>query len=279
MALVERNFAREQQQHRYSTRHGMFVTIPPTSKLLGTNSDLFPQNYPHQIDPFIEDSVQRFPLGTKLEYGHRVFRYAKAGAVALTLGKLMQSPVPLAGHINQAINEPAVGATTISFTPFAATTDDVAANALADGFIFVNDETGEGAMYQIKSHPALTGGAAGTITLVDPIIVAPVAAATATVLYPPWRNVILHPSPPTAQVVGVTVCNVTANYYCWLQVQGPCAVLTQGTLVIADLCVPSATVDGAVMPSVALETDGPVVGHVMAVNADTEYSAIWLDLP
>ena len=106
-----------------------------------------------------------------------------------------------------------------------------------------------------------------------------VADATATVLHHPYRKVIVHPSPQTAQLVGVTVAAVAANAYCWLQYSGPCAVLTQGTLVIGDSCVPSATVDGAVMPSAAFETDGPMVGHVMAVNADTEYSPIWLGLP
>lgn len=238
-----------------------------------------PFSLPGRIDPFAESSAQEYPLGTILKWRDREFRYALAGTTALAVGKLMQSVVPLAGHIDEVINSPAAAATTINFTPAVVTTDDIAANEFADGYLHINDDTGEGYMFAVRSHPAITGGVVGTLTLYDPIVLTVGDAATATLIHNRFRKVIIHDSPQTAMLAGVTVRAVTASYYCWLQTKGPCAVLTQGTLVIGDFCVPSATVDGAVMPSAAVETDGPPVGHVMAVNADTEYSAIWLDLP
>lgn len=271
--MADRNMNEQRGVVIQQTREGMMLLVPP--------SDLFVTGAPtpRAINPFRTTTNQEFPLGTKLIYGDRAFVYAKAGAVALAVGKLMQAVVPLAGHIDEVVNSPAAGSTTIAFTPNTLTTDDLAANELADGYILINDDTGEGYLYRIKSHPAILGATSGTLTLYDPIELTLGDNATATVFRNRYRNVILHPSPPTALLAGVTVAAVAASEYCWLQQKGPCPVLTQGTLVIADLCVPSATVDGAVMPSAAIETDGPVVGHVFAVNADTEYSCIWLDIP
>jgi hypothetical protein len=194
--------------------------------------------------------------------------------------KLMQSVVPLAGHINEVVTAAAIAANTISFTPAVAVTDDMAANEFADGYLHFNASTGQGYMHRIRSHPAITGAVAGVLTLYDPIVVATVAATTkATILHHPLRKIIISDSPSTAQPVGVTVAAVAANAYCWIQYQGPCACLVGGTWIINDILVSSATTDGAIMPSAAFETDGPEIGIAMAVNADTEYGPVYLTLP
>ena len=257
----------------WATQEGMMVMKP--------HSDFIERHVQDgKIDPFASDgTVQKWPLGTELWYADRRFRYAKAGGTALVTGKLYQSVVPLAGHIDEVVGEPAAGDTTIAFTPNTVTTDDLAANQLADGYLYINDDTGEGYMYRIKSHPAILGGASGTITLYDPIVVTLGSGATATVLHNPYRGIIVHPSPATAKLAGVAVYPVPANEFGWIQYRGPCAVLTGGTIVISDVVVPSTATDGAVMASAAIETDGPVIGEVMAVNADTEHSAIYLAMP
>lgn len=257
---------------RYWTTDGM--------QIVPVHSDAFDwkKRLPYRVDPNAVSTSQLFPLGTELHYGTRSWYYGKAGG-AITAGNLAQSVVPLAGHINEAINVPAVGDTTIDFTPAVVTTDDLAADELADGYIHINSGTGLGHMYRIKSHPAIAGAASGTLTLYDPIVVAPVAASLATVIHNRFRGAIVHDSPQTAMLVGVPTVTMANNDFGWFQYRGPCAVLVQGVLVIGDSCVPSATTDGAVMPSAAIETDGPVVGHVIAVNATTEYAPIWLCLP
>lgn len=269
--MVDRNLTTFRQYARYVTREGMELYVPP--------SDFFTiEEMPRVIDPFLESLDQRFPLETKLVYGERVYRYAKMGAVAGAAGSLYQSVVPLVGHIDEVIGTHAIGITALDFTPAVDTTDDLTADELADGYININDDIGEGQLLRIKSHPAIAGAVLGVLTLYDPVHIAIGANATGTVMHNPYRNVIIHDSPPTALAVGAAVIPVTANYYCWLQSGGPASVLTQGTLVIADLCVPSATVDGAVMPSAALETDGPSVGNVMIVNANGEHSGVRLTI-
>ena len=271
--MADRNLDVYFRSGRFTTREGMMLDIPPSGfdwRAIG--------GVPAVVDPYAESLTQQFPLGTKLVYGSRVYRYGRMGATAGVAGNLYQAVVPLAGHIDEVIGTHAVGATAIDFTPAVAATDDLALNELQDGFFHPNDEAGEGLEYLIKSHPAITGAVLGVLTLIDPLVIAIVAAGTGTVTHNKFRSVIIHGSPPTAPVAGVAKRAVTAAYYCWLQVGGPCSVLTQGTLVVADFCVPSATVDGAVMPSAAVETDGPPVGHVMAVNVDTEYSQIWLTI-
>lgn len=256
----------------YTLSDGMRLWVPPSEQFIM-------KTLPAEVDPFLSSATQEFPLGTELYYAERKFRYAKSGASVVPVANLVQAVVPLAGHIDEVVNSAAADATTIDFTPNTVTTDDMAANEFADGYLHINDDTGEGYMYRIRSHPAIVGGTSGTITLYDKILLTLGADATATIIHAPYRGFIIHPSPPTAKVLGVTVIPSVANEFCWLQYQGPCAVLTQGTLVIADSCVPSATVDGAVMPSAAFETDGPVIGEVLAVNATGEHSPIWLAIP
>lgn len=280
--MADRNIGTLRHYKVYTTREGMMLYIPPD----GVFSK---HRFPASVDPHEETVDQRFPLGTRLEYGERVFRYFKLGATAVTAGKLVQQTVPLAGHIDEAIDEPAVGTTTINFTGAATPTDDVAKDDLANGYLYVNDESGEGHIYRIKGNDALTGGTAGKIFLMDPIAKLPAAAATGTILYPQYFKLIVHPSPPTAKVMGWTVRDMTASYFGWLQVSGPVAALIDGTVVIADEVIPSDAVDGAVEPRNFTLTEGApntldgtqelrAVGEVIAVNANTEYGAIWAHL-
>ena len=243
-------------------------------------------------DPFGESSVQLFPLGTRLVYGLREFRYALMGGTSGMTGKLYQSVVPLAGHLDEVISSPVVGATTISFTPAVETTDDLAANELADGFLWTNGtEAGLGELYRIKSHPAIVGAVAGVLTLWDAIRVAPHADLTASVLHNPYRKVIIHPSPPTAPVVGACPTAIKANYYCWLQTRGLCPVLCDGTTVVignwvvaSPGTVSGTEVDGAVslfgLSEGAPPTGGSrqIIGVVVAAAAAADYALIDLRL-
>lgn len=277
--MADRNIGEFGFRDRIRNVEGMEVYLP-VSHVFKSKIKVVPA----KIDPFATDTVQQYPLGTELRHGLRRFRYALNGGSSIAVAKLVQSVVPLAGHIDEVVDEPAAGSTTIAFTPNTVTTDDLAENELADGYLYINDDTGEGYMHQIKSHPAIVGGTSGTITLVDPIVVTLGANATATVLHNPYRKVIIHPSPPTAPVMGVTVAAVGANEFCWLQVYGPCPVLIDGTVVIAQEVMPSTNTDGAVMALGFTEgtpnvTIAPPCGVVLAVNATTEHGAIWLNLP
>ena len=265
--MADRNLVIKHRGGIYTTGEGLVLTIPPS----GFDWRAVVGGAPGVEDPFGESAAQRFPLGTKLEYGEEVFRYCKMGATAGVASSLYQAVVPLAGHINEAIDVPALGDTGIAFTPNTDTTDDLVANELQDGYIFIYDNTGEGHKYKVLSHPAIAGAVSGELTLVDPIRVAPVAASTATVMHNRYRNVIVHPSPPTAVPVGWCQQVVTANYYFWILTKGPTTMLIDGTVVMGRVVRPSEDDDGAVAAQDFDEADDAnhgSVGWVMEIGAD-----------
>ena len=263
--MTDRNLDKYYRGGRFGTREGMILEIPPSGFDWGSV-------VPPVVDPFAESATQAFPLGTKLINGLDVYRYAKCG-VACEIGALVQSVVPLAGHIDSAIDVPAVGDTGIAFTPAVLTTDDLVANELQDGWIYIYDNTGEGAKYLIKSHPVILGASSGELTLVDPIRIAPIAASKATVIHNPYRAFIIHPSPPTATPLGWTQAAISANYFCWLLVRGVTCALIDGTVVMGQPVCPSVDDDGAVEAydtDVAADAgvDNALVGLCMEIGAD-----------
>ena len=78
---------------------------------------------------------------------------------------------------------------------------------------------------------------------------------------------------------GATTIDMTASYYGWFQTHGPAALLTDGTLTLVSPAVRSDGTAGAVevLDSDA-DAEGQVIGQVMCVSADSEYSLIWMNL-
>lgn len=228
-------------------------------------------------DVYSTEATQKYPLGARLTdvTTGRVFRYAKMGAVAGVVGKLYQGALPIADHLNIAVLAAAIGVKLIKPTPGATAG---AADLYKDGLVHINVSTGLGHAYRIKDHLAISASTEFTLNLHDAIKVALAATSKVTLTHNRYKNILIHPSPPTAMLSGVPAVAIAASEFGWVQVRGLACCLIQGTVVIGDLCVPSATVDGAVMPSAAIETDGPQVGVVAKVNADTEYGLIDLQL-
>lgn len=227
---------------------------------------------------FEQSATQIEALGTPWTLADgRKFVYAKNGAANLGVAVMTQCAVPDTNAHNEAIAAAAaIGATTLTVT-FG---DAVTANAYADGYMHVNDATGEGHIYKVKSHPA--GTASVPVVLYDPIRVALVASTSEiTFTKHPQDGVIVYPTTGTSAPAGVPLIPVTAAYYFWNQVKGPCPILTDGTIVIGQHVRVSDGTAGAVE---ALDRDGTAedeaaVGTVLQVNATTEYSLIMLDIP
>jgi len=266
--MATRNITNKRRWSVISLPEGMIMTIPPDDNLKRIV-------IPASVDPYAESATQEWPLGTKLQYGDEVYRYALEGGAGVEIGALCQAVVPLAGHINEVCGSEAVGDTVIAFTPNTQTTDDLAANELARGYIYIYDGTGEGAKYMIKSHAAIVGGVSGDLTLYDPIRIA-TGGLVATVLHNKFYKFLIHPSPPTAIPVGWTVAAVTASYYCWLQTKGPLCALIDGTVVMGEEVRPSEDDDGAVAAQVYDEdndADHGIVGRVLEIGADAAGAA------
>jgi len=262
-------------------------------------------------------SVQNFELGARKEVGVSVYQYGLAGAVDLALGVLCQAPVPAAAHHDLVPAASYAAGVYIVTLTLGAT--PLAANEMAGGWLHVNDGTGQGQVFEILSHPAALAAATCAFTLKTPITTAFNAANTLCALTAnPYRAVIIHPGPPTAQLVGVPVAAIPAANYGWFQTRGPAAVLTQGTLYIYQQVKPAPATAGAVahanqqfrtgstaaaacgngalvedsaaaetavrFANSAVDTDYDlgtlvtIVGRVMRVEVSTDYSLIFLTL-
>jgi len=212
-------------------------------------------------------AIHEWPTGEK-------FRFCKNGAGALTAGMLVQGALPIADHSECVVSVlAAVGALTISATLNGSTV--ATKDQYKDGYVWVNKSTGIGMTYRIKSNTA--AGAAGVIVLTlyehTPVKVAFGAATEVTLLPNKWNGVLKAEASPTAGLSGVVLVAVGASEYHWEQVHGPCGMIGAGSLLIGNIVVPITTA-GSIGPSAAFETDGPLVGRVLAVNISAEISLI-----
>ena len=78
-------------------------------------------------------------------------------------------------------------------------------------------------------------------------------------------------------LTGVSMCVVGTDDYGWLQTKGPVSVLVEGTHVINEKVIDSASADGALAPTASTAAgEENYVGVVMEVAATTEYGIVFL---
>lgn len=227
-----------------------------------------------------------FPLGSRLVLpDERGFRFALAGAAARVAGKVYQGALPEANHDELVVTTvPAAGDKTIAATLGATA---AAIDIYSEGIAHFNKSTGLDYGHRIRraiaagqAHAAVASSGVITVNLEpgETVDVAGDSNTEVTLTKNRFASTVIHDSPPTAVLTGVSVGIAAASKYYYEQTQGVCAVTASGTLVIGDFCVPSATTDGTVMPSAAFETDGPYVGVVARVNITAETALIDLKL-
>lgn len=228
---------------------------------------------------FEHTSGKKRPFGAKMVFPDgREFVYCQAGGTALDTGKLMQQAVVTSGHeADLVVLTGAVNATTVTFTNV---TTAITADMYAEGYMFVNDEAGEGYLYKIKSNLAeSTGTGTGTLTLEEgsAIRVALTTSSEFGLRKHLCDEVVVAPTTETGCLVGATVRAVTEDYYCWLQKKGLCVVLANGTVVKGSQVARGVTTPGSVD---TLCGDGTVanIGECVSVAASTEYCLINLDI-
>lgn len=232
---------------------------------------------------FEQSSVAKHRIGTirRLDDG-RVFVYAQDSGSGLAPGKLCMGVTGQDATIVTEVIASAgsVGDDHIHITN-GANTEFATANAYKDGFIWTDDAAGGGDMYKIRGHAAIGSAASGVIYLYDPLRVAITTSNTWSASKSPCKKVELYDADDVDGIpIGVPPIDVTASYYFWLQVKGPCAVLTDGTLTLGLGVVASNSVDGAVELTVPATTlAGCEVGTCISVSATTQYSLIDLNIP
>jgi len=221
-------------------------------------------------------STQEASLGQKaVDSGGRTYRYVKAGGTALVVGKLYDGPAAVANHTNVTAVLGTAGAKQITVTlgATAATADQY-----AGGVIVVNDVTGEGQTFTIKSHPAAALSTDLVLTLDDDetIVTALDTTSQATLIANQYSGLIIHAATETSIPVGVAVTAITAEYYGWIQTRGPVSCLHDATPAeIGEGVDASTTTDGCVTESVAPLLQ---VGVALVQGVSTEYNPIFLTL-
>ena len=176
---------------------------------------------------------QAGPLGSELLVGAggagRVFRYAKNGLGPLAVGTVLQGPRPDDTHANLACAVQAVGKANITVTLDRA--GNVVGNAYRQGYLYVNDQAGEGYLYDVDNHLGSDGeDATLKINIRDHTVVALTTSSQATLIPNPYSGVNRPGGDPWDIIVGVTPVAVPSNHYFWCQVRGPAVVLQSGAL-------------------------------------------------
>ena len=130
----------------------------------------------------------------------------------------------------------AIGGTTVVLT-MPATTLCTVVNQYKDGLLSINDATGEGYSYKIKTSN--TAAAASTATFVlypyDGVKVALVSGTSECIISENPFYGVLDRAAGTGSVgvpAGVPTVPVTAGYFCWLQRKGTATLLSAGTVAV-----------------------------------------------
>jgi hypothetical protein len=200
-------------------------------------------------------NVGRFRLGHTLVLPDgRVFRFVLNDGTIEVAGNLYQSTVSVANHRNVVPDTArAIGAVEVS-----ATLGGTAAgiDIYAEGSVHANDATGQGYYYRInraiaagQAHAAADSSAILTVNLeAHESVQVALAATTSQVSFTrnKYHQVLIHPAPPTGNVVGVSPGVAAADEFYWSQVKGYASVLADGTLLEGLHAQASITTNGAV---------------------------------
>ena len=226
-----------------------------------------------------EQSVtKKEEIGTlRITSNGKKYRYARAGATALGMGKMGQAAGIAANVAVQAptIADP-VGARSINFTAGGAVT--FVEDYFAGGYYQISTGTGIGHSYPIKASSAVTGGTEIIVTIEHGLVIANVVAdSKITLVHSPWMGVI-EAAVEENLAVGVPMLAVDIGYYYWAQTGGPGMVLFATTSAIGTGLMLDGTLKGE-MDSIdsALVVDQPAWALTWGnVGVDSEYKACLL---
>ena len=221
---------------------------------------------------FSDNTTQGATLGDRIRSNDgREFVYAQAGASAWVAGKVYQAAALIANHQNMVCvaTFPVTGGDTIS-----ATLGGTAATSgqYTNGYCFVNDGTGAGQTFLVKTNTAQTTTTGTvTITLRDPVITTLDTTSRISLMPNKYANTIIYPTTATNAVAGVAVYPVAATDYGFLQTRGICAVLNDAGTTIGLGVSPSTNTAGAVMTVAATTVQ---IGMAAQTGVSTKYNAV-----
>jgi len=205
----------------------------------------------------------------------REFRYARAGAVALVAGNVLQAPAQVANHQQLTPSAAALRATSVSVTLGATATTE---NQYAGGYAIIDTTPGNGYAYLISSHPAAASSGVVVVTLAEPLMVALTSSSRVSLQVNPYSAVIQSPvTTLTGKVVGVAVWIAAALEYCWIQTNGVAPVLVAGTPGVGLAVVVPGTAAGCVVVDGAAAAT-QVVGAMCVTGVDGKNQAVFINI-
>lgn len=256
-------------------------------------------------------STKRHMLGTRLAFPDgRVFRYAKCAAgAAITIGRIVGQAAPQATLYRDCVASGSQARTTAQWddgtnyiytcvTASASTSLHAYANRFDDGYLWVNDEAGEGQMLQIKSHAVSTsaGSTALKVTIYDEdlLTIALTTASQMGLVANLYNDVVIHLGDTGGgPALGVAPVAVAASKYFWLQTWGPCPVMSGKIAMLAgqEVLAPMTSGDtaqavaGSVYPAYSTDAAFTLTGAHSAIGncivpatGDAEYALIYLTI-
>lgn len=201
------------------------------------------------FDPYETRSVDpgTHQIGTIVELTDgRKLRFFKAGASAVDRAQVKIAPAPKSNHQNKAVYAAAeIGAREVKIQLGATAADSGEYN---EGFIIVNDATGEGQVLEVYSHAAVDSAGVLTAKLSNAVATALTTSSEATLVHNTWNGVVEGTS-ATREAAGVGLVDVAAGDYGWLVTKG-----------ITSCLIGSAATLGALL-SVDTSTAGAVTDH------------------
>jgi hypothetical protein len=238
--------------------------------------------YPIQQGIYEESATQKAELGRRLQFHDgRVFRYTLNGAGSIGKGKAAISPALVANNLDEVQTGYTlkVGQKNVEVK---LTTAPASKTHYQDGFLLVNDGTGEGQIYKIKSHD--TGDDPCKIELYDPIKTATEVTSEVSLIPNKYNGAIIlnnNDGAPTGVPVGIPLIDITAAYYFWAQTKGyaPALVDTGDTIVRGNpVGKPHTHAVAGALGTVKNDGTDVVWGRVVWESAADEYALIDLCL-
>ncbi len=236
-------------------------------------------------NPYAESSIQQYPLGTKLIQAERIWRYCKAGGSGLNIA----APISSAPAVDTDQQEDIVCSTGSAIGSHSLWLKSTAAldgspndekNTFAEGYVHINDGTGQGQIYKIKSNDAFSGTDDNEeFILYDPLTIATIAADTEFgLIMSPYKNVVVCPTAATMGIcLGVPMRAVTTLFYFWSQTGGPASVVPQAAIALGNYAIVGTTA-GKVNIISAVTTEYIIGWPLTPGIADTEEMMIYLTL-
>jgi len=219
---------------------------------------------------------QETALGQMGFYNGRIFRYVKAGAVALDRAKLVVAPTVVANHLNMSFAAaPAIGdkQVTVTLGATAATADQY-----AGGELIVQDGTGEGRSYPVEGNLAADSAGTCTVYLKERIDTAGALSETnVDLIASPYNGVVISATDQADMAIGVPAVVVAASKYAWVASGGRTSVLADEAVAVGLPVTIGTGVAGAVEAKDGAGEQEVGIAHGTAM-VDTEYQSVFLTI-